>query len=222
MVPFPQGTVKFRIVDQNDSVRSEVPVTAGAPTIAVTAPQAGQEISGTYTITWTGTDPDGDRLFYRVQYSPDGRRWIDMPPSVTTTSFAADFGLLPGGSQALIRVTASDGINSRTAVSGAFSVPLKKTEVTIDSPAPGSVQQLDVGIVFRGSAYDPQEGEILEGQRLVWTSDRDGEIGRGTTLFVRRSLSAGQHVITLTATNNQGQVASNSVILSVSSSPPHP
>lgn len=215
MVPFPDGTVKFRIVDQTGGVRGEVPVTAHAPIIAVTAPSAGQEIAGLYTIAWTASDPDGGQIFYRVQYSPDGLRWIDLPPSVTVTSFAADFSLLPGGSQARIRVTASDGINSKTAVSGVFRVALKGMEVSIDSPANETVQQSAGGILFQGSAYDPQEGEILDDRRLVWTSDREGEIGRGATLLVSRGLSVGQHVITFTATNSRGETASRSVTLAV-------
>ncbi len=220
IVPFPEGTVKFRIVDQDSVIRSEVPVSAGAPTVAVTAPPAGQEISGPYTITWTATDPDGDSLFYRVEYSSDGRRWSILPPSVTTTSFATDFSLLPGGSQARIRVTASDGIHSASAVSGIFEVPLKETEVTIDSPEADATYRLESGIAFHGSAYDPQEGEIFDDQRLVWTSDRNGEVGRGPSLFVMRQLAAGRHLITLTATNSLGQTASRSVTIHLLPSPP--
>lgn len=215
LVPFPEGTARFRIVDPNDVVRSEVSVTTGIPTVVVTAPSAGQEIAGPYTITWAASDPDSDALFYRVQYSPDGLHWIDLPPSATTTSLAADFSLLPGGDQARVRVTASDGINSATALSEAFSVPLKETEVTIDSPTAGSAYSVVAGILFQGSAYDPQEGEILDSERLVWMSDRDGEIGRGATLFVRRNLSAGRHLITFTATDSQGRTASGSVVISI-------
>jgi len=220
IVPFPEGTVKFVIVDQNDTIRAEVPVSASAPTVAVTAPPAGQVLSGPYTITWTAADPDGDSLFYQVEYSPDSRHWTILPPSVTTTSFTTDFSLLPGGSQARIRVTASDGIYSTSAVSGTFQVPLKKTEVTIESPTADATYRLESGIVFCGSAYDPQEGEIFDDQRLVWTSDRSGELGRGPTLFVMKQLAAGQHLITLTATDSRGETASQSVTIHLLPLPP--
>ncbi len=220
IVPFPEATVKFRIVDQDSVVRSEVPVSVNIPTVAVITPPAGQVLSGPYTITWTATDADGDDLFHRVEYSPDGQRWIILPPSVTTTSFAVDFSLLPGGEQARIRVTASDGIHSASAVSGVFQVPLKTTEVAIDSPAADTTYRLESGIVFRGSAYDPQEGEILDAQRLVWASDRSGELGRGPTLFLMKQLPAGRHMITFTATNSRGQSTSRSVTIHLLPLPP--
>ena len=46
---------------------------AAAPTVAITAPVAGQVFSGdTVQFSWSGSDTDGDDLSYLVQYSIDG------------------------------------------------------------------------------------------------------------------------------------------------------
>lgn len=214
-VPFPPGTVKFRIVDANGSTVGELPVSLNAPAVAITKPTQGESIPGVYTITWTASDADNDTLYYHVEYSTDGQKWHTLATKLTAAAFSVDFSNLPGGSQARIRVTASDGINSTSAESGTFSVPLKAGEVYIDSPAADSTHRMDSGIIFQGSAHDPQEGEILDDAKLVWTSDRDGLIGNGSSVFRRSSLSAGQHVITLTATNSLGQAMSRSVTIQV-------
>ncbi|MCE5263887.1 MAG: dockerin type I domain-containing protein [Deltaproteobacteria bacterium] len=215
VVPFPAGTVKFRIVDASGSTVGELPVSPNAPAAAVTAPGPGENIAGAYTITWTASDGDGDSLYYTVEYSADGQKWRTLATQLTATSFAADFSNLPGGSQARIRVTASDGINGTSAESGTFTVPIKAGEAFIDSPAADSTHRMDSGIIFQGSAHDPQEGEILDDAKLVWTSDRDGLIGTGSSVFKKSNLSAGQHVITLTATNSLGQAMSRSVTIQV-------
>ena len=67
-------------------------------------------------------------------------------------------------------------------------------------------------ITFKGSAIDPEDGP-LTGASLVWTSSRDGEIGIGE--FFTRTLSAGTHIITLTATDSHGAVGTYSVVIRV-------
>jgi alpha-tubulin suppressor-like RCC1 family protein len=58
-------------------------------------------------------------------------------------------------------------------------------------------------LVFRGRARDA-EGIFLSGSAVVWTSDLDGEIGTGET-FTYDLLSIGEHILTLTATDDAGQ-----------------
>lgn len=220
-VPFPEGTVRFRVVDRNGALLNELPVSPGIPVVAVSKPTQGEIVSGPYTISWTGSDPDGDVLFYKIEYSLDGQKWVQLATRVTATSLVKDFGLLPGGSHVQIRVTASDGVNSASALSGTFNVPLKPVEVYIDEPQPGSIHRIEAGISFQGSAHDPQQGEFFDDQKLVWSSDRDGEIGRGASLFVSRNLSAGQHLVTLTASDSLGQPSSRSITIHVLPAPPN-
>ena len=57
-------------------------------------------------------------------------------------------------------------------------------------------------ITFSGTAADAQ-GHQLDGTALVWTSSIDGDIGTGSTL-ITSALSAGDHHITLSATDSGG------------------
>jgi hypothetical protein len=77
--------------------------------------------------------------------------------------------------------------------------------VTITQPPSGSLFGPDDNIIFIGSATDPDYGD-LSGNQLVWTSDRDGVLGYGTSITAKLS-SVGEntmHVITLTATAPDG------------------
>lgn len=65
-----------------------------------------------------------------------------------------------------------------------------------------------------GSAYDPQEGAINDNNRLIWTSDRAGELGRGPTVFTP-VLEEGEHVITLTTVSSAGQTGSESITVHI-------
>jgi hypothetical protein len=57
-------------------------------------------------------------------------------------------------------------------------------------------------IAFGGNATDEEDG-ALEGDSLVWTSNIDGIIGNGPAVTTS-ALTAGDHEITLTATDSQG------------------
>ena len=90
----------------------------------------------------------------------------------------------------------------------------KAPAVTITSPNDFSTHIQGDVIHFACTAEDPQEGP-LGGASLVWTSSIDGQIGTGASF--EKVLSAGQHTITLTATNSKGASASASITVIVSS-----
>jgi len=49
-------------------------VSAHAPQVTLLSPNGGEAWPpyGEHTVTWTGSDADGDPLRYILQYSPDG------------------------------------------------------------------------------------------------------------------------------------------------------
>ena len=57
-------------------------------------------------------------------------------------------------------------------------------------------------IIFNGKASDPEDGELAD-DLLVWTSNKDGQLGTGKEITVD-SLSVGTHKITLKATDSDG------------------
>jgi glucose/arabinose dehydrogenase len=68
-------------------------------------------------------------------------------------------------------------------------------------------------VTLRGTATDPEDG-TLSGASVKWTSTRDGQLGTGDSIRVS-TLSAGNHVITLTATDSKGLSASATVPVTV-------
>ncbi len=219
VVNFPSGTEKFRVV-KDGRVLAEVAVSANEPAVGGVTPRTAATLNGPYTITWTGVDPDGDRLAYTVEYNPDvtnpSSAWIILADDLAASSWREDFSQLPGGSHARIRVTAHDGTLYAEAESAEFSVPLKQPEVFLDEPPWGTDYRPGADILLTAEAFDPQEGWLPD-DKIRWTSNVSGELGYGSELVVR-NLPAGRHRITVTATNGAGLSSAETVEVQVGSS----
>jgi len=211
-VAFPEGTVKFAL-KKGDSVLKEVLVSANAPEVsAVTVPS---DLKGEATITWQATDKDNDKLVFDVEYSQTGKEadYMVLASGLTEPQLKDDFSQLPGGEKALIRITASDGINTGEAVSSEFKVDYKAPEVFIDEPIDGATFAAGDEIAFDGYGYDAQDEELYQDSQLAWY-DGDTKLGDGTTLYID-TLTAGEHVIKLEATNSHGLKGSKTVKVTI-------
>jgi hypothetical protein len=62
----------------------------------------------------------------------------------------------------------------------------------------------------RGSAYSLEDGAILDGAAYSWSSDRDGTLGSGEWIVLRK-LSLGPHALTLTVHDSVGKTGSATV-----------
>jgi hypothetical protein len=191
-----------------------VSVSHNKPTVFVTAPLSGEVVSGVYTITWQSNDLDGDPLYHTVEYSHDGEHWLVLAAVITGTHFVVSFDALPGGNQAHIKVTVSDGVNTAEATSAAFIVNTKPPEVFIQSPASGARYIAGMNVTLRGSAYDWQDGWLHSSTALTWSSNLDGVLGSGEVLNLQ-NLSSGQHTITLSATNSLNLTASTHITVTI-------
>jgi hypothetical protein len=83
---------------------------------------------------------------------------------------------------------------------------------TIFSPGDGETRPAATPVVFVGGANDPEDG-ALSGAALVWCSDLDGEFGTGGSL--NAMLSAGQHIVTLSATDSDGNTGADQISLTM-------
>jgi hypothetical protein len=121
---------------------------AGVPTVELLAPTAGAELRGTQVVSWSGSDASGAALSYLLQYSGDGgATWRTLLPSSRATTFELRSDALPSGDGIQLRVVASNGLRTASAVVGNLKVSYTPT---LDLP-PAS---LDFGNV--------QVGQIAE------------------------------------------------------------
>jgi hypothetical protein len=216
VIRFPADTVKFQIV-KDEAVLAEVPVSTNVPNVANVSPLTVTTLDGPYRITWEGSDPDGAGLTYTVAYNPDvtdpGSPWFILVDDLAALFWDEDFGVLPGGAHAKIRVTVSDGVLTASAESAEFTVHLKAPLVFIDELPWGASYPPGSDILLMAEAYDFQD-EWLADNRLEWSSNLSGILGYGSELIVS-GLVRGTHRITLTATNSAGLTADDTVTVVV-------
>ena len=215
VLPWPSTAKVIRVVKSSTLLLlAEQTASANPPSVSITWPNGGETLNGEVTLTWNASDLDGDSLTYTVQYSADdGSTWTTLASPLTDTALDIDTGQLAGSSVGLLRVIATDGLNTAQDDSdGTFVVPTKPPVVEILAPLDGTTYLVGDVTVLEGSAYDLEDG-ILDESALAWTSSRDGGLGTGS--IVLASLSPGQHIITLTAMDSDGNVTTDSVSVEV-------
>lgn len=200
LVAMPPGTVRVVLRDSGGTTLAERARSASAPSVTVTAPTAA---GFTGVVRWTWDDADGDPLRALVEYRRAADApWLPLAIDAVDDVLAVDPTTLPGGPAAQVRVTVTDGLATTSALSAPFAKANVAPAPEILQPADGDTLGAGRRVVLRGNAADVED-EALTGSALVWTSSRDGSLGAGTTVEVA-GLSAGTHVITLTATDSAG------------------
>ncbi len=199
----------------NGTVLAEITASPSKPVVALQYPNGGESLSGPFLISWSGSDADGDHLYYRIQYSADnGSTWTDLTSTITRTTFLFDAADLPGSDTGRIKVIVSDGFhNSEDQSDGAFTVARKAPQVAISSPVDGESVALNSRVALEAFAYDAEDGSIPENS-ITWSSSLDGALGTGHSLEVS-SLSPGVHRITVQATDSDSMTATHSIYLEV-------
>ena len=122
---------------------------------------------------------------------------------------------LAGSSRARFRVIASDGTRSTTAQSPVFTVAQNASTVIVHSPDDGRVYGGPGTVVLDATGFDTEDG-VMADTALVWTSDIDGQIASSAAARINTGdLSAGTHVLTVTATDSSNMTASASATVTV-------
>jgi Bacterial Ig domain len=92
------------------------------------------------------------------------------------------------------------------------NIVVSPPNVRIDQPANGASFGYDQTINFRGSAFDPQDGDVAAS--ATWLVDGT-PVGTGASLFQYRIPTQGTHTVTLSATNSAGASSSASITLNI-------
>jgi ribosomal protein L40E len=117
-IPYVNETAKV-IIMRGNTVIAQRSVSTNLPIVKVLSPNGG-EILNTETcdIRWQASDQDGDILTYVLLYSPDeGDSWIPLATDLTHTNYTWNSSNLSNGSDYLIKVIASDGVNTSEDIS---------------------------------------------------------------------------------------------------------
>jgi hypothetical protein len=220
LVDMPLDPSASRVVlKQGATELGAVEASANIPTVTVLAPKTAALQSEHMTVSWTATDADpGDELAFVLSYSnDDGATWLPFALNLTgTTSFDLDLSNVPGGAACQVQVEVSDGWHTADDTSESFAVADKAPLAGILEPADGAV--VATPLTLQGYGYDLEDGQ-LDGTSLAWSSDRDGPLGTGDTLW-DVDLTPGQHTLTLQVTDSQGHTAMAAVVITVSGGEP--
>ena len=216
LVPTVEGVTTVELWGPGNLLLHSVVAQPGKPVVTLHTPQPGQIIvSDTLTVAWDAVDPDGEALFYNVEYSVDqGQSWESVALNLTQPQLTVALGDLRRGADLRFRVWASDGIHTTIAtMSDGLALPNSVVTVKISTPLTATTVTYGQPILFQGSGYDVDSG-YLPTEALVWVSDRDGQVGSGAT-FSNTTLSVGTHLIELRGINHQGNSASDAIQIQV-------
>ncbi|MBT7601295.1 MAG: hypothetical protein HN560_09495, partial [Anaerolineae bacterium] len=215
-IPFPAEAEELVITKEGQEFY-RMTKSANAPTLNINQPNNGSPVQGETSASWSAIDEDGDALTYNIYYSPDeGESWQLIGLGWSDLNLPINGSLLPGSDHALIRVIASDGLNIGQADSPPFVVPKHAPTVTI-LPPDSETESWSVGHpgLLAAIASDIEDGQ-LSFESYQWTSNKDGIVGQGNALYV--ALSGGEHIVTVTVTDTDGQQASATTTIIVGGS----
>jgi hypothetical protein len=215
-VPWVDGTAAIAF-SRDGRVLLNVPVSVSTPAVTLVSPNGGESWgeSGTRRVEWQASDGDSDPLEITLQLSLDGgQTWSALAIGVTDTSYEVEAADLGGSGQARVRVVASDGVNTASDESDSdFSIGKKGPQIVLLSPDDGQAFGRGDEVILYGAAVDYEDGTVPD-EALLWTSDLDGELGRGPSLW-GLTLSQGVHRITISATDRDQTTASQSVTITI-------
>lgn len=197
-----------------------------APTASISAPTA----TGTYysdqIIAFQGTVDDAedsaDQLV--VTWETEGLGDLGLEADVTSEGRVEAYGALSEGEHAVrLRVVDTTGRTALESVVIQVGPPNTAPTCALTLPADGSAGPLGSEVRFEGTVDDVDVDE--SSLTVVWSSDRDGELGGstpdsdGTVRLAWDDLSVATHLITLRATDEVGGTCTDSIYYTVGTPP---
>jgi len=191
-------------VTDNDGLTNSTSVTVrinSPPAVSILSPASGSVHTMGTQVAFTGSASDSDGSIASYEWTSDINGLLSTASTFSTSSLAA------GSHNIIFRAVDNDGANSTAQILIRINIP---PLVSILSPLDGSTFKQSDTVFFNGSAAD-SDGSLVS---YLWTSDIDGVLGSAAN-FTNRSLSSGLHVISFTATDNDGAARSAQVKVTI-------
>ena len=166
IIPWISGTTVIQIRNATENVLATRNVSVYSPSVSVTYPNGGEVLTpGLHTITWTADDWDGDPLSYAILYSDNnGTDWFPLDMDLVDTSYAVNVTNFLGGKNYLIKVIATDGVNTGEDVSDeTFEVKTHEIAVSDVTPSKTVVGQgfrCQVNVTVQNPGYYAEDFNV--------------------------------------------------------------
>ena len=193
-----------------------------APTAAILAPTQGEILrQGDEVLAFVGQvsdswDPPED-LTVSVEASGEALdAALDRDGLVSAALPLSDVAL--GALSFTLTVTDTDGDGAEATVEVEVWGPLGPPTVSITRPGDGERFDTGATVAFQGTGTDATTA--ADDLSFAWSSDVDGPLdgavsADGTSALITSALTEGDHVITLTATDEDGESGSASIAVSI-------
>ena len=175
----------------------------------------------TCSITTPSTDADGDGVTMSYAWTQNG-----APTGLTSSTIDASRTSI--GDTWVCSVTASDGMGSGPAGTAVANVAMvgHAPVVVIDAPTPADVYNVGDRVTFAATVSDSEDAPTAVA--LSWASNRDGVFSTqganasGAATFTTAGLSTGDHTVTVTGTDTDGNAAIDVVSFTINGLPNAP
>ena len=226
-----EHAIALHALDSTDKTGSDsVVITVGppnsAPSCGITTPETGGAGDQGALVTFEASVADDDvpADWLEVTWSSDKDGEIGQSTPNTDGSVTFPYGDLSVNTH-VVSVTVNDEVGATCTDSVLYTVGTPPS-VAISAPSGGEVYNDGDSVTFTAQVSDSEDSPTA--LALSWTTDLDGEISTqgadssGLAQFTSRSLSAGEHALTLRATDTAGLYSTALVTFTVNALPSAP
>lgn len=190
-IPYLTGTSHIQIRNATGHILVSKTISSNSPTVTVMFPNGGEilQAGNNYTITWDASDLDGDTLSYTVAYSQDGgENWIPLALDVTENSYVWNTSTLRSGTNYLVKVITTDGVNSGEDISDStFTVKIHDvtiTDVTSSKVIVGEGYNVSISVTVANSGDFTETFNVTAYANTTSIGIREVTLGAGSNTTI--------------------------------------
>jgi len=177
------------------------------PIVAITAPSDGSSFLTGSSVTFIGTanDVEDGNLNASLNWTSDLDGVIGAAGAFSTSTLSIGTHM--------ITASVTDSFGNTASLTHTITVnPIGTPTVSISAPVDGDSFEEGTLITLSGNALDPEDGDLSAS--ITWTSDVYGVIGSGASIS-SSTVPIGFHIITASVTDSDGNIGSNSIVMTV-------